>query len=333
MDADVSSTYLISGPSTSGDVVTPQFYPIGQFYPIEFHPIVFCSGPRAPGAWVQPNAGRCRHMNVSVRAEQAGRRADDSEWMDRAVRVGLVSYGIVHLIIAWLALRLVFGDGGGSASQQGALQQLARSGVGRASLYVVAVGFLALVLWQGMEAVWGHRDEEGGKRVLKRVTSAAKVVLYASLAFSAFRTAVGSSSSSGGTDGVTAKLMRMPGGPVLVGAVGVGVLAVAGFLLYRGLAEKFRSKLETDGQTGNDGRVYVLCGKIGYVGKAAALAVVGALFLLAAFTGDPQRSGGLDVALRKLLQEPFGGPLLALVAIGFAGYGIFCFAWARHLDR
>jgi hypothetical protein len=113
----------------------------------------------------------------------------------------------------------------------------------------------------------------------------------------------------------------------------VAVVAVAGFLLYRGLAEKFRSKLQADGQTGNDGRAYVLFGKVGYVAKAAALAIVGALFCYAALTHDPQKSGGLDVALRKLLQEPFGGPMLALVALGFACYGIFCFAWARHLDR
>jgi hypothetical protein len=272
-------------------------------------------------------------MRQSARAEQAGRRADDSVWMDRAVRVGLVSYGVVHLLIAWLALRLVFGGGGGSASSQGALHELAQSAVGRASLYVVAAGFVALVLWQGLEAVWGHRDEDGGKRVLKRLVSAGKVLLYGTLAVSAAKTAVGSSSGSGGTDGLTARLMRLPGGPLLVGLVGLGVLVVAGFLAYRGLAEEFRSKLDTAGQTGDDGRAYVLCGKVGYVGKAVALAIVGALFLYAAVTHDPQKSGGLDVALRKLLQEPFGGPGLALVAVGFACYGVFCFAWARHLDR
>jgi hypothetical protein len=272
-------------------------------------------------------------MDVSTQAEQTGRRADESTAMDTAVRVGLVSYGIVHLIIAWLAVRLVLGDGSGSASSQGALQQLASTAVGRVSLYVVAVGFLALVLWQALEAVWGHRDEDGGKRILKRVVSAAKVVLYASLAFSALRTATGSSSGNGGTDGITARLMQLPGGPLLVAAVGAGVLAVAGFLAYRGLAEEFRSKLQPDGQTGKDGRAYVLCGKIGYVGKAVALAIVGALFLYAAATQDAEKSGGLDVALRKLLAEPLGGPMLLLVALGFACYGVFCFAWARHLDR
>jgi type IV secretory pathway VirB2 component (pilin) len=273
------------------------------------------------------------NMDIPVQAEQAGRRADDSDWMDHAVRVGLVSYGIVHLIIAWLALRLAFGDGGGSASSQGALQQVAKTGVGQVSLYVAGLGFVALVVWQALEAIWGHRDEDGGKRVLKRLTSAAKVVLYVSLAVSAARTAAGSSSGSGGTDGMTAKVMELPGGPVLVGAVGVGVLVVAGFLAFRGLSEGFRSKLDSGGQTGKDGRAYVLFGKIGYVAKAVALAIVGVLFLYAAVTHDPDKSAGLDQALHKLIQQPFGSPLLVLVALGFACYGLFAFAWARHLDR
>jgi hypothetical protein len=272
-------------------------------------------------------------MDTPVRAQQAGRRAEDSDWMDHAVRVGLVSYGVVHLIIAWLALRLSFGDGGGSASSQGALQQVAKTGVGQVSLYVAAVGFAALVVWQALEAAWGHRDEEGATRVRKRVTSAAKVVLYASLAFSSLRTAMGSSSSGGGTDGMTAKVMGLPGGPILVGAIGVGVLVVAGFLAYRGLSESFRSKLDSRGQSGRDGRAYILFGKIGYVAKGVALAVVGVLFLYAAVTHDPDKSAGLDQALHQMLDQPFGRPLLVLVALGFGCYGLFAFAWARHLER
>ena len=68
----------------------------------------------------------CDHEHDVRRSQGKSRpRADNSEWMDHAVRVGLVSYGVVHLLMAWLALRLAFGDGGGSASSQGALQQLA----------------------------------------------------------------------------------------------------------------------------------------------------------------------------------------------------------------
>lgn len=272
-------------------------------------------------------------MNMSAHAVRAGRRADASDLMDHAVRVGLVSYGVVHLILAWLAVRLAFGDHGGSASSQGALHQLSQSTAGRISLYVVAVGFLALVVWQALEALWGHRDEDGGKRVLKRVTSGAKVVIYGSLALTAFKTATGSSSGGSGTEGLTAKLMGMPGGPLLVGAVGIGVVVVAGFLVHRGWKEKFRSKLDVNGKTGKDGRAYVLFGKLGYLSKGVAVAVVGLLFLYAAFTHDANKSGGLDQALHKVLQQPFGAPVLVVIALGFACYGLFCFAWARHLDR
>ena len=272
-------------------------------------------------------------MNVTAEAEQAGRKADDSEWMDHAVRVGLVSYGVVHLVLAWLAVRLALGDDSGKATGGGAIHQLAQNTVGRVSLYVVAVGFLALLVWQALEAIWGHRDVDGGKRVVKRVTSAGKVVLYGALALTAFRTATGSGSSGGGTDGYTAKVLQMPGGQLVVGAVGLGILVVAGFLAYRGWTEKFRSKLRSEGKTGKDGSAYVLFGKIGYLSKAAAIAVVGALFIYAAITHDPDKSGGLDQALHKIVQAPLGAPILAVIALGFACYGLFCFAWARHLDR
>ena len=61
---------------------------------------------------------------------------------------------------------------------------------------MVAVGLVALALWQASEAIWGHRDREGAKRVRKQVTSGAKAVFYAALAVSAASVALGSGSSS-----------------------------------------------------------------------------------------------------------------------------------------
>lgn len=272
-------------------------------------------------------------MDTALRKHQIGRKADNSDLLDHAVRVGLVSYGVVHLLIAWLALQLAFGDRAGKASSSGALHQLAESGLGQASLYVVAAGFAALVVWQAFEAALGHRDEEGGKRTWKRVVSGAKVIIYATLGLSALKVATGSSSKGGGTDTWTAKLMSAPAGPVIVALVGVVVVCVGGALVWRGWKEKFRSKLDVDGRTGKDGRAYVLFGKAGYIAKGVALAIVGVLFLYAGLTHDPQKSGGLDTALTKLLDQPFGVPLLAVMAVGIACYGLFCFAWARHLDR
>jgi type IV secretory pathway VirB2 component (pilin) len=272
-------------------------------------------------------------MDTALRKENLGHKVDNSNLLDHAVRVGLVSYGVVHLLIAWLAVQLAFGDRSGKASSSGALHQLAESGLGRVSLYVVAAGFAALVVWQALEAAVGHRDEDGGKRIWKRVVSGVKVVIYATLGFSALKVATGSSSKGGGTDTWTAKLMSAPAGPVIVALVGVVVVCVGGALVWRGWKEKFRSKLDVDGRTGKDGRAYVLFGKAGYVAKGISLGIVGALFMYAGLTHDPEKSGGLDTALTKLLDQPFGVPLLVVMAIGIACYGLFCFAWARHLDR
>ena len=41
---------------------------------------------------------------------------DHDDALDVGVRVGLVSYGIVHLLMAWLAVQLVFGDREGNVS-------------------------------------------------------------------------------------------------------------------------------------------------------------------------------------------------------------------------
>ena len=272
-------------------------------------------------------------MNTSVQKERLGFKADNSEVLDHAVRVGLVSYGVVHLLIAWLALQLAFGDRTGKASSSGALHELAQSGLGRVSLYVVAAGFAALLVWQALEAAVWHRDEKGGKRTWKRAVSGFKVVLYGTLGVSALKVATGSSSKGSGTDTWTAKLMEAPAGQLLVGVVGVIILVVAGNLAWRGWKEKFRSKLDVDGKTGKDGRAYVLFGKAGYISKGVALAIVGVLFLYAAWTHDAKKSGGLDSALNSLLDQPFGVQLLEVMAVGIACYGLFCFAWARHLDR
>jgi hypothetical protein len=52
-------------------------------------------------------------MSNAVRA-MTGARVDNSDALDHGVRVGLGSYGVVHLIIAWLAFQLVVGERSGA---------------------------------------------------------------------------------------------------------------------------------------------------------------------------------------------------------------------------
>lgn len=270
-------------------------------------------------------------MNASTRnAEQA----HNSDWMDHAIRAGLVAYGVVHLLVGWLALQLAFGEKEDSASNSGALHYLAQQPMGGVLVWMIAVGMFLLVLWRLLEFGFGYRDEsDDTKRWRKRATSLFKAVIYGVIGWSAVQTATGSGGGGGGTDSTTAKLMDLPGGQLIVGAVGLAIIGYGGSLVYRGWTEKFREHLDAQGQAGKDGSVYVTLGKVGYIAKGVAIAIVGGLFCYAAITHDPKKSGGLDQALQTVLEQPFGQVLLTAIALGIAAYGAFCFARAKHLSR
>src|SRR3954454_24158030 len=70
-------------------------------------------------------------------------------------RVGLVGYGVVHLVVAWLALRVALGVPGLSADAQGAVGTLARTPFSGLALAVSAAGLVAFALWQLSAAAVG----------------------------------------------------------------------------------------------------------------------------------------------------------------------------------
>ncbi len=271
--------------------------------------------------------------DISTQAEQAGRQAHQSEWLDHAARIGLLAYGLVHLVVAWLAVQLALGDKEGSADSQGAVQQLAEQPFGQALVWSVAIGMFLLALWQGLEAIFGYRHEEGFTQVRKRVTAAGKAVIYVVIGISAVNAATGpSTAKKNGTDSTTAKIMEWPGGQVIVSAVGLAIIAIGGYLVYRAFTEKFAKHINAEGKSGSSGTAYLWFGKVGYTTKGVAFGIVGSLFLYAGLAHDPKKSGGLDQALHKVLQQPFGPVLLIAIALGIGCYGLFCFARARHFN-
>jgi hypothetical protein len=265
-------------------------------------------------------------------AEQA-RQAHESDWLDLAVRVGLVCYGIVHLMVAWLAGQLALGEKSESASNAGAMHSIAEQPLGGVLIWMIAVGMGLLVIWRLLEFALGHREvDDDAKRWRKRLASLAKGVIYAVIAWSAVKVAVGDG-SQGGTDSTTAKLMDLPGGQVIVGAVALAIIAAGGLLVFRGWTERFTEHLDAQGTSGTEGSAYVLFGKVGYIAKGIAIGIVGTLFAYAAITHRPKESGGLDQALQAVREQAFGQVLLIAMALGLACYGLFCFARARHLSR
>jgi MFS family permease len=269
---------------------------------------------------------------MTDRAEGVGQRAQQSDWMDKAIRAGLVAYGVVHLLVGWLALQLAFGESEGKASNKGAMQELAQQPFGEVLVWAIAIGMFLLVLWRLLEAFFGHQDkDEGSDRMKARVVSGMKAAIYAAVGITALQVAIGSGKSGGGSRW-TKTVMEWPAGQWIVAAVGVAVIIYGLNHVRKGFTEDYAKHLDAEGKSGNTGKAYLMFGKVGYIGKGIAIAIVGMLILYGGLTHDPKKSGSLDQALHKLLTYPFGQIALVVVAAGIICYGLFCFARARHLS-
>jgi hypothetical protein len=260
-------------------------------------------------------------MNTSE-ATTAAREAGDSPVVEWGARLGFVVVGVIHLLIAWIALRVAWGIGGGTkkADTSGALQTMSSSGTGTVVLWVCVLGFLLLAVWQLLEAAVGHGEASD------RAKSGAKGVTYLVFAWTTFKVAQGTNSSAEKqTEDFTAGLMGSPGGRVLVGILGLVVLGIAGYHVYKGWTKKFLEDLRE-----NPGDWAVTAGRLGYIAKGVALLIVGFFFLVAAWTADPDKAQGLDGALKTVKEQALGPFLLTLVAIGIAAFGVYSFARSRY---
>ena len=263
------------------------------------------------------------------KAEQAG----DSRSLELLARVGLVAYAVVHLLIAWLAAQLAWGVGASkSADLSGAMRTGADQPLGKFVLWLVAVGLVALALWQASEVIWGYRNREAARRVRMQVASGAKSVVYAALGASAASVALGSGSSSSqsqqqATSGVLA-FPRRPGG-------------------RRGRGVDRRRRRRGGGRQGREGspsprrstprrchraaqKAVAWLGQVGYIAKGLALGLVGSLLGYAALTFNRQKAPGLDGTLQTILAQPFGKYLLTVVALGFLAFGLFALLQTRY---
>jgi Domain of Unknown Function (DUF1206) len=269
----------------------------------------------------------------------AAGRAGNSDALENLARVGLVAYGIVHLLVAWLALQLAWGVGGNSTDQSGAMATLAKQPFGKPLLWVLAIGLFALAAWQAAEILrwrsgWSASGKQRTEAIKKTVKSAAKAIIYAALAVLAIRFAMGSGqSSSQKQQQRTAGVFGWPGGRFLVAAVGLVLVGVGVQLVYKGVKKTFLKQIDLADAPPKTTRLITRLGQAGFPAKGIASGLVGALLVYAAVTYDPNKASGLDGAMRTIAQAPFGSILLTLVALGIAAFGAFCFARARYPER
>ncbi|RJL30147.1 DUF1206 domain-containing protein [Bailinhaonella thermotolerans] len=258
-------------------------------------------------------------------ARQAARKVAGSPVVNRLARVGLACRGVLYALIGVLAVQIALGDGGQEADKGGAITTLAALPFGAVLLWIMVVGFAALALWQATEAVFG------GREALQRAESVARAVVYV-LIFITLLTVLSAGRAASEDEksrDVTGKLLDLPGGQLIVGAIGLGLLALGVYWVRQGITRKFREELNL-GQMSARARTWMeRLGVAGYVARGLIAGLAGIFVVQAAITYDPGKAGGIDATLRAFADTPAGPWLLVLVAAGLVLFAGYCFGEAR----
>ena len=289
-------------------------------------PTVRGTGSRAEEVAVPQREGGRPPRQVAAQASDVVEEA--ARPLRLAARVGLVAYGLVHLVLAALIAQVALGERE-RADKKGALQEIAETTAGRLLLWVVVAGLVALVITRLVEALSEIRTARGpgGRRRGGRIAVAlGEAVVFAVLARSAATIAQAEGGDSFSRS-VVAGLFDLPGGPFLVGLVGAAVAAAGVYAVQRGVRRSFLHDLAPPARLR---RLVTALGAVGWTALGVAAGTVGSLLIVAAVQFDPTQPVGLDGGIRTLADEPFGPALLLALAAGLAVFAVFCLFDARY---
>lgn len=260
-------------------------------------------------------------------ARRTGRKAVGSATSGTLIAIGLVVYGGVHLVIAWLFVQVAFGEPG-----ERPITAMSQTVLGQVVLWAAACGMAILALWRIAQALLGSDEQGGAKRVLATATRLFEAAVYALIATNAVQAALtrgrkGSVQGEGRSEqSLGAVLLSHLWGRVIVMSIAVALLALGVELFRSALTRSFAEDLDESAP-----RSVLWAGAVGTGVKAVVVVIIAGLLAWSVVTYDPSKTGGVEAMIQTLRSQPFGPALLTLMGAGLAMFGIYCFGWARHL--
>ena len=251
----------------------------------------------------------------------------------RFARIGWVSKGVVYALVGVLALTVAFRDGsasgGDEASQTGAITRIAQASYGTTVLLVIAAGLVLYALWRIVTIVLPAEND--AHTWVTRLGYAVSAIVYLLLAWTAFsyisrgeQPASGENSEEAKVDGFTRELMSHTGGQWLVGLIGAVIVGIGVYFFIRGTRRPFDDQLDGRGVGPLEHHHLVVLGRVGWIGRATMMALIGFFLVRAAWQADADEAGGLDGAVQRASSTPFGMVVVFVVGVGLIVYGIYC---------
>lgn len=279
--------------------------------------------------WPRPRRTSRKTTRAASKASRTSRA--NSSALSVLARAGLAARGVMYVLIGVIAVQIALGSSRQQADRTGAVRLVAATPFGSLLLWLLAIGFAALTLWQLSWAAWGS-PEPDGRKPRTRLMALGKAVLYALIAFSVFKYALGlgaPASSDQQSQDLTAKAMQAPGGQAIVAIAGIVVAIIGCCLAWQAWQKRFAKSLRMRSASPRTRRVVLWLGQAGGIARGVVAVTAGVFLIVASVDANPRQAKGVDSALRALAHTPLGPVVLILVALGLVTFGVYSWCEAR----
>jgi len=199
-----------------------------------------------------------------------------------------VARAVFYLVLSYLSFRVAAGQpaGVGQANANGALRAVAGTPLGALALVAAVAGFVAFALARFAGAL-GDRSVSRARRL----TTAGQGGFYLGMAAVTTRFLLGdrSAGSQKQQDSMTARLLAAPAGRWVLVVIGVLVVAVSAWQTYLAVRGGFTASLRTSELSPRSRRATRYLGGLAIAARAACVAPLGVLLVLAAVHDRPRQ--------------------------------------------
>ena len=245
-----------------------------------------------------------------------------------AARAGFIARGICYIVVGIIGVMLALGIARHEPERAGALEAIASKPLGYLLLWILVIGFAGLAVWRLAQAAAAGAHESSRHRLGALASGIGYAIIFFSTLMFVVHGRAPASSDTTARD-LTARVLSVSGGRVILVLIGLAIVAVGVITTLRGLRIEFTEDLRMGWMKRSTQDMVVWLGRIGYVARGVVVIGIGIAALVAAASYNPANSKGVDGVLREFAQTLFGPWLLILVALGLIAFGAFSFLEAR----
>ncbi len=256
-----------------------------------------------------------------------GKNIKVNYWLELTARIGFAAKGILYIVIGVLAFQVVIGLGGETAGMKDVLKTIHKqAGVfGDAVLFIIALGLTAHSFWRLMQSLFNADNKEiDFKNIIDRIGYFTSVIVYGGLAFLSFKIVIGLGGGGSSPQAMTASVLNKPLGRWLIILTGLAIGGSGLFQIYFGISRKFEFKYDLQNMNDFEIKLARYVSLIGLAARGIVFVLLSVFLIQAGLEFNPDKAGGMDKALEKALNQPYGHWLLGIAAVGLAAYGGYC---------